>query len=295
MPEESNIGSPTCAAWAGVSRPGRAAAVAGLVFHCISHRDLPARGVRRYRRDAVVEKKMADDLGWGGKRGEVKEFSFQARMRLLHLARNCQCDFASMATLTYPATFPGDGGVVKRHLDAFKKWLARRVPGILGIWFLEFQRRGAPHFHILLDLDLASQGDLVCKRRTRLAGHRQESYETCQAVEDDFSRAWYRIVASGDERHLRAGVCVERLESSDAAMRYAACHAAKPRQKEVPLNFLNVGRFWGRLGAVRLVGGEDLDECDTTDIIQEFGPDAVSTRGRVKRYLWGQEKSDEPA
>jgi hypothetical protein len=61
---------------------------------------------------------------------------------------------AAMVTLTYPAEWESvapDGKTVKRHLEAWKERY-RRAWGesIIGAWKLEFQGRGAPHFHILM-------------------------------------------------------------------------------------------------------------------------------------------------
>ena len=155
-----------------------------------------------------------------------------------------------------------------------------------AIWFLEFQQRGAPHFHHLLDIDLESHGRLSTKRRSRIEGEKQ-SYRTCREIEDDLSAAWYRIVSSCDEKHLRAGISWEVLEDSDAAAKYAAKHAAKPRQKKVPLEYYNVGRFWGVIGRVKAVAlDDDFEDMTTDQLFREFGYEAMSSRGRVKKYLW---------
>jgi hypothetical protein len=60
---------------------------------------------------------------------------------------------------------------------------------------------------------------------------------------------WYRIVDSEDERHLRAGTRIERLQSGRAGtISYASKYAAKAEQKIVPPEYENVGRFWGISG-----------------------------------------------
>ena len=75
---------------------------------------------------------------------------------------------------------------VKKHLNAFLMWLRRR--GYVYFWCLEFQQRGAPHFHLFLGKRTGqAAGDIVRLRR-------------------EIALSWYRIVASGDPRHLRAGV-----------------------------------------------------------------------------------------
>lgn len=161
------------------------------------------------------------------------------------------------------------------------------VGGYPGAMVPRVPETGAPHFHFLLSLVLEQQGPTVIKRRTRKLDHRSDTYSTCQRVEDRASAAWYRIVGSGDEKHLRAGVCWEAVDEPDACLRYAAAHAAKPHQKAVPKEFQNVGRFWGKLGKVTIIEG-NWEPMTAEQLFAEFGPDAMSSKGRVKKYLWDQ-------
>lgn len=259
-----------------------------LADHCRICGDTPVVGVRRFLKDVIV-KKQATALfqSHGRPPGSViREFSHQSRYKLLHVAKNCGVPFRSMVTATYPKEFPRDGRQVKNDLNRLNQWFRDNFEQPRGIWFLEFQKRGAPHFHHLLDIDLDSHGHLATKRRTR-EQTKNATYRTCPEMEQDLSRAWYRIVSSGDEKHLRAGICWEVLEDSDAAAKYAAKHAAKPRQKEVPDEYLNVGRFWGVIGRVKAVAlDEDFEKMTTTQLFKEFGHTALSNNGRVKKYLW---------
>ncbi|HZI38433.1 MAG TPA: hypothetical protein VFF24_09015, partial [Acidimicrobiia bacterium] len=58
----------------------------------------------------------------------------------------------AMVTLTYPGdwlTVAGDGPAVKRHLRMLgKRWFRAWGTPLVGVWKLEFQARGAPHFHL---------------------------------------------------------------------------------------------------------------------------------------------------
>lgn len=65
-------------------------------------------------------------------------------------------------------------------------------------------------------------------------------------------------------------------------MKYAAAHASKPNQKTVPEEFVNAGRFWGKVGNIRLAGGEEED-MTTEQVFAEFGPEAMSLKVRVKK------------
>lgn len=263
---------------------------------------MPVTGVSVFRRDCKVAKRMhrgvtVGKFGTGARRGTIGSLSDQARYRFLHVCKNCDVDFASMLTLTYPAEFPSDGKTVKRkHLRVFLQWLLRRFPLDRGVWFLEFQRRGAPHFHLLLSVVLSDHGPIVERRRTRRKGKEMYSkaYRTCDRIEKEAARKWYELVNSGDEKHLRAGVAWEVIEESDGALRYAACHASKPHQKKVPEEYSNVGKFWGYIGRVRV---EEMGRVrlDTKEIFERFGVDAMSRKGRIKKYLWdvAEEFADE--
>lgn len=54
--------------------------------------------------------------------------------------------------LTYPSEYDQDWHTWKLHLKTFKEHLQRRFPEVQGFWKLELQRRGAPHYHLVLDL-----------------------------------------------------------------------------------------------------------------------------------------------
>jgi hypothetical protein len=162
-----------------------------------------------------------------------------------------------LLTLTYPGQFSTDGREVKRHWDNMRRWLVRR--GVAGAWFMEFQERGAPHFHCFL---------------------------TGEVAKEDVALAWYQIVGSGDHRHARAGIRIEALRELHAAGAYAAKYLKKQEQKEVPEAFQNVGRFWGLFGglAVELVAqvdnGERLD-AGTGEVV----PGLAVPAARVMRGL----------
>jgi len=136
-----------------------------------------------------------------------------------------------MVTLTYPGFYPSNGATVKEHLRRFLQELKRehlrredvpRETKHSSFWFLEFQNRGAPHFHI---------------------------FTTWAPDKEWVASRWYDIVASDDVRHLHAGTRTEYLRNGRAgAISYASKYAAKLDQKVVPENYENVGRFWGVSG-----------------------------------------------
>ena len=174
-----------------------------------------------YQNDVVLHRPLLfrSRKGKGtGNRRKIVMLTMKSLRALAFTASNTEADFKIMVTLTYPSTAPTDGKAVKRHLNAFLTAL-RRIRGNLGyLWFLEFQERGAPHFHILMS--------------TKYLSHKWVAH------------IWNRIAGDGSKEHLEAGTEVKRLRSAEKARHYAVKYAMKPYQKIVPVEYDDVGRFW---------------------------------------------------
>jgi hypothetical protein len=80
------------------------------------------------------------------------------------------------------------------------------------------------------------------------------------------SETWYRICESGDERHLKAGTRLERIRKPGGARRYTVKYAFKMEQKRVPVEYRNVGRFWGHSRGVKPEPRADI-ECNEDDVV----------------------------
>lgn len=166
-------------------------------------------------------------------RSAIKAFSIRSGARMRRFLRCCNAQYTIMGTLTYPGKYPHSGRVIKGHLRAFFARCRRYWEGLYGsdpatrwsiFWFLEFQSRGAPHFHF---------------------------FTNCTIPRDVLAVWWYDIVKSGDSRHLLAGTRIEYLRAGRAGtLSYASKYAAKAEQKAVPAGFEDVGRFWGAVGDV---------------------------------------------
>jgi hypothetical protein len=181
----------------------------------------PVIGLEIYQNDVVVIRRgRAPQIEYSG-RGEIGEFSRQSRARLAFIASNTHVRFKSLLTLTYPSEFPTRGVLVKRQLAIFKKRFRRKYADPQYLWTLEFQSRGAPHMHLLSDIPVR------------------------RADQTWLSQAWYDIVGSNDKKHLEAGTRWENLKSENGGRRYLVKYCAKMRQKKVPEEFTDVGRFWG--------------------------------------------------
>lgn len=168
----------------------------------------------------------------GGLRGAITKFSAASRKRMLELLAKIQLSFdgAVFVTLTYPGQYSSDWKRWKRDLDVFLKRLLTRFPDAAGIWRLQPQKRGAPHYHLLIWG--ISWHYLVLRRW--------------------IAQVWYDVVGSGDERHLIVGTQCDLVKSRRHAAFYVSKYVAKvdeaiwsdPETGE----FFNVGRWWGRFG-----------------------------------------------
>ena len=167
----------------------------------------------------------------GGPRGTVRNFSRASRLRLLR--RQAQIDRTAVraskvksffATCDYGETWPEDPAVWKAHLKALYKRLRRKFGEFAGFWRLGVQRRGAPHFHLLL--------------------YAPPSFGKLKEVRAFVATAWHEIVGDVSEGHLRAGTCVDQLrtwKSMDRGGRYIA------KEEEFPAG-VATGRTWGVWG-----------------------------------------------
>lgn len=184
------------------------------------------RAIEFYKNDVRLRYEV-ESAGKGystPKRSKIVEFTMDSRRKLAFTAANTEVNFTHMVTLTYPKEFETDGKMVKVHLNRFLSWLRAKVEGVEYLWFLEFQKRGAPHYHILINRAINKA---------------------------EISIRWYKAVGSFDVNHLCAGTRIERVREEDGARRYAVKYAMKMEQKRVPAEYRNVGRFWGNSKGVK--------------------------------------------
>lgn len=164
-------------------------------------------------------------------RGVIAGFSFRSRSRLMKkIAQLKRHHLPVFVTLTYPSVFPKDFEEYKYHVHKFLVYLFREFPGAGVIWKLEFQDRGAAHFHLLIwgvPLDV---------------------------LMNYVPGSWYKIAGGGDINHLywHQGLlgngnkhCVQAVRSWRGVKSYAAKYMGKLDER-----IENTGRFWGIRGKV---------------------------------------------
>lgn len=160
----------------------------------------------------------------GGKRGDVTVFSQASRYRLFRLLHQLEFEKVSFITLTYPASFPEDPKVYKGHLLAFRQMIERRYGKIKTVWRLEFQERGAPHYHLMmLDAPFIPVEELCWE--------------------------WKCIVGSYDMAHELLGVDIKLVTGhKEGALiaSYLAKYVGKIDDRDTKDVTQKVGRWWGK-------------------------------------------------
>ncbi len=165
--------------------------------------------------DKVIAKEEAKHRQ---KRGKIKGYSEKSKRRYRFLLRNTQKLWTHELEVSYPADFPMDGKKVKRDIKLLKDSLEKEYPGIAWTWRLGFQRRNAPHVHFLANMSV--------------------DYKW-------LAKRWYEIVGSGDPRHLKAGIHVDKIKNVGKMINYMVTYMANDKETVVPEGFEYVGRFWG--------------------------------------------------
>jgi len=176
----------------------------------------------------AVRKPVNNEAPIGGKRGKISGFSRSAGRRMQR--KMARIDREKMrlplfVTLTYPAEFPSELKTSKIHLHRFVERLVYRWSDSAIVWRLEPQRRGAPHFHMMI-------------------------YGVSYADLRSFvPQAWFEIAGGGDPNHLLWHLgklgnqhCVTRVKSWRGVRSYVSKYMTKPCDCE---GWDNPGRFWG--------------------------------------------------
>ena len=175
----------------------------------------------------------------GGKRGEVQVFSAGSRYRLFRLLHQLTFKTVTFITLTYPDDFPTSSKVYKSNLVEFHRKFEIAWPGVQAVWRLEFQKRGAPHFHIMfLDCPFVPIGELLWM--------------------------WKSTCHTWDMAHELLGVDLKLItDASQEALiaSYLSKYIAKVDSQEIKSHERKCGRWWGKWNIVE----PEPFECEISD------------------------------
>jgi len=153
---------------------------------------------------------------------EIDSFSQKSRANLRFTAINAREIIKSQFCMTYGDVWPINGRELKKDLKKFRLRLDRRFPNIHYLWIVEFQKRGAPHFHFFSDLAVTPENH------------------------DILTHAWYEIAGYGQDKHLRVHAYENNfIEWSMKKAGYLCKYLDKEDQKTIPQGFRKLGRFWG--------------------------------------------------
>lgn len=179
----------------------------------------------------------------GGLRGVVKGFSMGSRRRLMTKIAGVRRDapLPCFVTLTYPNIFP-EPKQSKYHLKLFIQSLKRAYPEAGIIWKLEPQKRGAPHYHLLVwGCDVKDLKGFV-------------------------PEAWFDIAGEGDNLHLlwhegklKNKHCTQQVHSFHGVWAYASKYLGKTFEV-AGWDSKAVGRFWAVVSPANIPFGELITE-----------------------------------
>ncbi len=177
----------------------------------------------------------------GGRRGIVKGFSIGARRRLLRLFAGIRRDavLPVFVTLTYPKSFP-EPRQSKKHLKCFIQRMKRAFPEGGGVWKLEPQKRGAPHYHLLV-------WNISAKD---LRGWVPTAWFDIAGGEDPLHLLWH-------EGKLKNRHCVQQVKFFNGVMAYASKYIGKTFEV-AGWDSKAVGKFWGVLNPANIPFGEPM-------------------------------------
>ncbi|MBV5330641.1 MAG: hypothetical protein JZU65_23925 [Chlorobium sp.] len=180
-------------------------------------------GIELFNRDLKVKRPSVNTAKARGDRTKIFSFSCSSQLNLLHTCRNSGHHIVSQFTCTYHEVWPENGVAIKKHMDVFRHRLTRKFgKDIHFIWCLEFQQRGAPHFHFFSDL------------------------EVTPAVHSFLATSWVEVSKGTPQSlkfHNHPSCFIPWSMKSGAYL--AKEYIGKVEQKQVPENFQDVGRFWG--------------------------------------------------
>lgn len=174
-------------------------------------------------------------------RGDVDEFSHESRKRLLKkfaCLQTFDLHNAKFLTLTYHHGYQAGPLRAREDLSTFLQYLRDTHPGIRYIWRLELQKRGAPHFHLIVFFPYT------------------QSLEDVNSFDQTVMHAWHRIADPTSGAHAKYGCKVENVSSRRKCFSYLSKYIAKEDQTS---KSAYKGRRWGHSRNMNFKPLEDID------------------------------------
>ena len=158
------------------------------------------------------------------KRGKVRGFSRKSRKNLLRLVNELEpSDCYYFVTLTYRQWEDDNAKLWHYQLKRIFEGLRFSYPTSSGVWRLEFQKRKAPHFHILLHVPQKPEASDLRERIKTL---------------------WCRILGQSSWAFKKHSVDCKHVGSDyKSCALYSAIYSAKDANDRPDIN---TGRQWGK-------------------------------------------------
>lgn len=223
----------------------------------------------------------------GPSRSEITEWSAKSRANMTKTLASL--DYSTwdradgslaMVTLTLPGNWKPlapDGRAFKKLIRKFEHRFRRNVGPWRLLWKLEFQRRGAPHWHALMRVPALVRGQVFESWLARTWADVVDASKDIDTIDDDGREH------SEYSRHLAAGTGVDFSGKDFSDPRrismYFAGHSAKSQdgkeyQHIVPPKWqrpgAGPGRFWGFCGLERAFEELEVTQRDFDRLRREL-------------------------
>lgn len=203
-------------------------------------------------------------------RGAITEFSRRSRGRLLRLVARLKPEASGLfLTVTYRENMR-DHALAKKHLDKLLRWLKYNYPAGAFLWRMEYQRRGAIHFHLLcFNVQFIEAGKVTAYWQNMTGDN---SYPDVSEIQNRRKATYYVSKYIAKVADGMDAVPSWLLSLSVRSARLALALTALARHGFIYVPYLEksgfVGRFWGvvnrknlpyaPLRSCRIVGGADV-------------------------------------
>lgn len=223
--------------------------------HCITFKPMVREQERRFAPES--------------RRGCITHFSKRSRFRLFKLLAMIKGNLEQrpfFVSLTYHYGHLNVQTTAKDHLHNFFVQLRNFDPGVGYIWRMEYQIRGAPHFHLII-----FPGDPSRRKHKGL-------------YNIEVSKIWHRVADPHSKKHKEFGCRIESIHSYTQACSYLSKYIAKCHDTESDLKH---GKHWGNSGELPV---------KVHHVYSAFDDNAAFLITRIRGWLManGKEKYADP-